>query len=123
MKIAKKTDIWKESNGSRDRHDKQVELTVDECTNYFDQTRKWEEEANDRFADHPLLELTYEELTSNYQMQMRTIQELLGVEPVELQPLTAKQNPEALSELIFNYEELKTHFSGTEWGVFFNPGI
>jgi LPS sulfotransferase NodH len=123
MKIAKKTDIWKESNGSKDMVDKQVELTLDECSNYFEQTRKWEQEANDRFADHHLMELTYEELTSNYQMQMRTVQEFLGVEPMELQPMTAKQNPEALSELIVNYEELKTHFSGTEWGVFFSPNI
>ena len=121
MKIAKKTDIWKESNGSWDKLDKQVELTADECSDYFDQTRRWEEEANDRFAGHPLLELTYEELTSNYQMQMQTVQEFLGVEPVEMQPTTTKQNPEALSELIVNYAELKTHFSGTEWGLFFSP--
>ena len=115
MKIATNTDVWKESNESKDMVYKRVALTVDECRNYFDQTRKWEEEASEKFANNPLLELTYEELTSDYQMQMQSIQEFLDVEPIELQPKTAKQNPEALSELILNYEELKMHFSGTEW--------
>ena len=119
MKIAKKTDIWKESNESRDMLSKRVELTVDECRDYFEQTRKWEDDANEKFADNPRMELTYEELTSDYQIQMRSIQEFLDVDPIKLQPMTAKQNPEALSELIVNYEELKKHFSGTEWGVFF----
>lgn len=119
MKIAKKTDIWKESNDSKDMVDKQVTLTVDECREYFDQTRKWEEGAIDRFADNHLLELTYEELTSDYPEQMRIVQKFLNVEPIELQPKTAKQNPEALSKLIVNYHELKMHFSGTEWEVFF----
>lgn len=121
MKIAKKTDIWKESNESKDIISKRIELTVDECRDYFNQTRKWEEGANEKFAGNSMLELTYEELTSDYQEKMRSIQEFLGVEPIELQPKTAKQNPETLSELIVNYEELKRYFSGTEWEVFFQP--
>ena len=95
-------------------------MSIEECQTGFDQTQKWATEADKKFLNNPLLQLTYEELTSDYQEQMRRIQEFLDVKLLNLQPKTVKQNPETLDKLIINYEELKQHFSGTQWEVFFN---
>lgn len=119
MKIAEKTDVWKVSQDPGEAVDKRVELTAQECLDSFRQTRKWEEDANGKFANNPFLELTYEELTSDYNRQMRRIQGFLEVDIADLKPMSSKQNPEALCDLIINFEDLKKHFSGTEWRVLF----
>lgn len=120
MKIAEKTDVWKVSREQSEPVDKSIKLTAQECLEDFCKTRQWEIEANEKFSNSPVLELTYEDLTSDYQSQMRDVQAFLGVEPAELHPLSSKQNPEALADLIVNYAELKDHFSGTEWAMFFD---
>ena len=119
MKIAEKTDVWKIFEGQNQSVDKKIELSIQECLDTFRQTRKWEKEANQKFATNPVLELTYEELTSDFQRQMQRIQEFLGVEPMNMHPLSVRQNPEKMRELIVNYADLKNHFAGSEWEVFF----
>jgi len=119
-KIATQSDIWKETAKTREPIEKKVELSIEECQTDFHQTQKWATEANEKYCNNPLLQLTYEELTSDYQEQMQRIQEFLDVELLYLQPKTVKQNPETLGKLIINYEELKQHYSGTQWEVFFD---
>jgi LPS sulfotransferase NodH len=119
-RIARQSDVWKEEHKPREAQLKKVELSIEECQTGFDQTQRWAADADEKFRNNPLLQLTYEELTSDFHGKMQRIQEFLGVMPVDLQPLTVKQNPEALDKLIINYEELKQHFSGTQWEVFFS---
>ena len=122
MKIAKKTDVWKNTGEQNGLVDKRIELDMQECLDSFHQTRQWEKETQAKFVNNPVLELTYEDLTSDYYTQMLRVQEFLEVEPVELQPLTNRQNPETLEKLIINYEDLKKQFAGSEWEVFFEMG-
>lgn len=116
-KIARKTDIWKQS-GAEQETDKRITLTAEECMEFFQKAVNQEKETDERFAGHPVLQLTYEDLTSQYHLQMKLVQEFLGVKPLQLPQKTIKQNPEPLSELVVNYEELKQALSGTQWEAF-----
>ena len=84
-KIAKQSDIWKESDKTREPIiAKKVELSIEECQTGFDQKQKWATEADEKFFNYPLLQLTYEELTSDYQGQMQRVQEFLDVKLLNL---------------------------------------
>jgi LPS sulfotransferase NodH len=119
MKIAEKTDVWKITEQQDESLDKTIQLNVKECLENFCQTRDWEKQANIRFANNPVLELTYEELISDYRNQMQRIQDFLAVNREDLHPASTRQNPEALRDLIGNYDELEAYFVNTEWAVFF----
>jgi hypothetical protein len=47
------------------------------------------------------------------------VQIFAGVEPMPLSLELQRQNPEPLSELIANYDELRAAFAGTPWSAFF----
>ena len=120
-KIASKTDVWKEANasGRSDTFDRKVSLSKEECEESFDKTRSWETEGDTRFSNNALLQISYEDLSNDYQNQMQRVQIFLDVTPIELQPQTQRQNPESLRELIINYDELKKTFAGSPWQDFF----
>ena len=78
---------------------------------------------DERFAHHPLLELKYEQLIDDWDAQMRRIQEFLGVETMPLRARTKKNERVPPRDLVENYDELVTHFTGTRWGWLFGaPG-
>ncbi len=67
------------------------------------------------------IQVSYEELSSNGDSIMKTLLEFLGVEEVNVDAMkskTAQQNPERLSELIANYEEVASALSNTQYGWF-----
>ena len=116
-KIASRTDVWKEENasGKSDTSNRKVSLSKEECEEFFEKTRSWEIEGDTRFSNNALLQISYEDLSNDYQNQMQRVQIFLDVTPIELQPQTQRQNPESLSELIINYDELKKKFAGSPW--------
>ena len=117
-KIAQKTDVWKQANDASLELDKRVEISPEECVAFFEQTLQQEKIADERFSGKPLLQTTYESLTSQFAEQMDLIQEFLNVDPLPIAMKTVKQNPESLSELIINYDELSHAFSGTRWEAY-----
>jgi LPS sulfotransferase NodH len=117
-KIAQKTDVWKQANNASLELDKRVAISPQECVAFFEQTLQQEKIADERFSGKPLLQTTYESLTSQFSEQMELIQEFLDIDPRPIAMKTAKQNPESLSELIINYDELSHAFSGTRWEAY-----
>lgn len=117
-KIAQKTDVWKQANDSSIELDKRVEIDPAECVAFFEKTQEQEKIADERFSGKPLLQTTYETLTSQFDEQMGLIQQFLNVDPQPLSMKTVKQNPESLSDLIMNYDELSHAFSGTRWEAY-----
>ncbi|MGE0463951.1 MAG: sulfotransferase [Vicinamibacterales bacterium] len=117
-KRAALTGQWVNTSG---RKDEAVTLTLDydEVLADFRQTRGWEEESDRAFAGHPLLQVTYEQLASDYQAEARRLEAFLGVEPHAVQPSTFRQSTQSLSDTISNYHELKARFTGTPWTGFF----
>jgi LPS sulfotransferase NodH len=117
-KIAQKTDVWKQANDSSVELDKRVTISPEECVTFFEQTLQQEKIADERFSGKPVLQTTYESLTDQFGEQMDLIQKFLNVDPLPISMKTAKQNPESLSELVVNYDELSHAFSGTRWGEY-----
>ncbi len=112
------TDSWVNTSGERERNPV-VTLDYEECRADFEQTRAYEEEANGRFAHHPLLELIYEDLARDYETEMKRVQDFLSVPYQDVQPSIYKQSHKPLSQTIANYQDLKAQFAGTPWESFF----
>lgn len=117
-KIAQKTDVWKLSGEPGEEPDKRVSISPEECLEFFEKTSQYERDADEKFSGKPLLQMTYELLTSQFDEQMNRIQEFLHVDPMQLPIKTAKQNPESLTELIVNYDEVRHALSSTRWGTY-----
>ncbi|MGA9532747.1 MAG: sulfotransferase [Anaerolineales bacterium] len=85
----------------------------------FQQTRDWELHYDLYFADHPMLEVHYEDLARERDVQMRRIQAFLGLPLVPTQPQTYKQSRKSLRDSISNFQELSDRFRGSDWESFF----
>lgn len=92
-----------------------VELKED-----FTRQNKKIDEFNQFFSDHPIINVTYEQLCEDYTTTMNKLQDFLGVPMVELKPGTGKRNNPPISDYILNYQELKQQFANTEWSAFFD---
>jgi LPS sulfotransferase NodH len=112
------TDSWINLTGEEEEAPA-VELNYAECLADFQQTRAWEEEHDQMFSSHPLMEIIYEDLARNYAERMAEIFRFLGVEFQPVQPQTYKQTSKKLSESISNYWTLKSQFAGSPWETFF----
>jgi len=96
-----------------------IELEYAECLNTFQKTREWEEKYDIYFDKHNKINVIYEDLVKNYSMEMKRIQDFLGVKYELLHPSTSKQNNQALSKAISNYWDLKERFENSPWTEFF----
>jgi LPS sulfotransferase NodH len=112
------TDQWVNTSGEKEEF---VPLTLDyeECLADFIQTRQWESEYARFFAEHSVLDVSYEALARDHLAEMQRVQNFLGLdaEPPKLE--TYRQAHHPLSVAIANYHELKEKFEGTEWQAFF----
>lgn len=121
-RIAATNDVWIET-GHRTPpvpSPKQVELSVDGLAEAFHAIRRAEERADEFFGARPFLKLHYEDLVEDPQAQFRSITDFLGVAPRQPRTRLRRQNPEPLSQLIVDYDELRRAFAGTEWSAFFD---
>jgi LPS sulfotransferase NodH len=96
-----------------------IGLTVDECEKEFRLIGKWEELYDDAFRDHEMLEVYYEDLVAQRQVECDRILDFLGVQQRPLTTPMMKQRKSTLSDAIENYDDLKKDFAGTEWAAFF----
>jgi LPS sulfotransferase NodH len=117
-KRAALTGRWVNTSGEPDRA-VAVRLEYDEVLADFQQTRAWEAECDRTFAGHPLLQVQYEQLATDYQSEARRLEAFLGVDPCVVQPATFRQSTQSLSATVSNYHELKARFAGTPWTAFF----
>ncbi len=117
-KKAHMTDKWTNLTGP-EPDALSIELSPAECLEQFVWTRAMWREYDDFFRDHPRMDLFYEDLMADHEREGRRVQEFLGVSLRRLRPNTYKQARLPLPEAIVNYAELKNHFKGTEWAVFF----
>ena len=112
------TDKWANITGEKEAQPA-VQIIYEECLQDFVQTRTWEQDNEEYFSQHPMMNVYYEDLAGDYQVKMKEIQEFLGVTPVPVAPQTFKQATLPLSRSITNYWELKEKFTGTPWEPFF----
>lgn len=120
-KIAGMQDVWSiTENRTRNKAGaKTIEFSIDELERGFTQTRYWEKEGDRMFGNHHLLNVYYEDLIRDSKDVWKTITDFLNVRYYKPQTNLKKQNPEESSEIVMNYEELKSAFEGTEWEPLF----
>jgi LPS sulfotransferase NodH len=117
-KIGRRKDKWANISGPEEENSS-IFLDYEDCLRAFTDTKKWEKEHDIFFENHDKIEVLYENLSSDYENEMRRIQEFLGVDYQVLKPLTYKQSRQPLSRAISNYFELKEGFQDTPWEEFF----
>jgi LPS sulfotransferase NodH len=115
---AEQTDVWVNTSGAPESPPP-VALDYGTCRRDFEQTRAWEVEADGVFAGHELLEVYYEDLVDEPEIQAQRVQTFLGLPLRGLKPQTYRQGQQSLSASISNYATLKEQFAGTAWQGFF----
>jgi hypothetical protein len=99
---------------------KALMLSIDECQAFFAKAQHEVEHFTRLFTAHAALSICYEEMVDDRGGVFGQVQSFLGVQPARLTVTLARQNPEPLSELIANYEELYTAFRGKPEAAFFD---
>jgi hypothetical protein len=120
-KIAAQQDVWMMKNAAvkNKNAEKAVMFTVQELKDGFEKTRSWEKNGERMFCNHRGVNVYYEDLVGNVEMEFKKITSMLDLANIKPQTNLKRQNPERISELITNYDELKIAFSGGEWESFF----
>lgn len=120
-RIALKQDLWeiKQPGQNGTISDRQVSFTRSELLEGFQKTRLWEQKYSKKFAEHPILEVNYENLIENPEKEFHLITRFLKLNSHIPHTCHQQQNPEKTSDLILNYKELREVFSGSEWASFF----
>lgn len=98
-----------------------VELDYKDCLRWFERSKAWEDKYDTFFEDSMML--YYDDLVSDYDGQMRAVQEYLNVSACDASSILKKQAQLPLDKAIENYGQLKSRFSGTEWEVFFEDAM
>ena len=96
-------------------------LTLDfrNCLWHFRAIRAYEAYFDVFFKNHPTIEVSYEQLVSNRDIEMKRVLRFLGAGTEDLFPSIYRQSCQSLSIAISNYADLKNKFMGTEWEIFF----
>jgi LPS sulfotransferase NodH len=118
--IAAKTGQWATKDTDVPVVDKQVTLDPLWLERNFRSTERAEEHFGMLFQEHPGLEVEYEEIAACPSVAFERVIRVLGLDWAPIAPVTRKQNPEQLSQLIANYGELHAKFKDTRWAEFFS---
>ena len=94
-------------------------LDGEQCEQFFTTAEDREELYRELFQEHPVINVSYRELTSDPEACQGRVQDFLGVQRACLDSPLRKQRRRSAAEVILNYEELKARFSGSPWGRFF----
>ena len=122
QRIGMKTNMWKQRKGEKGQisaTEKRIHLSVSECEEFFVETKKFEIETRQSFEKHSMVEVVYEDIISDQSSTLNRVFSGLNVLNELTETNLKKQNPESLSELCENYQELKKDFENSEWAVFF----
>lgn len=118
-KLAVESDRWVSMGDDPEPEKKRVTFTPQELESDFIITRIREAAFDERFRDHSVFPVEFEDLAADPEDVYRRVLRLLGlpIEPVEVR--TRRQNPEPLRQHVDNFDELAEHFAGSPWAKFF----
>jgi len=118
LAIAFKTDVWLQTNPRKKVpvEQKRVHLEPENLIGQIEQIENWECQTRDRFADRDTLEIYYEDLVDNFNDIASKAITFVGAERWNSNRIAyKKQNPEALDQLISNYDEVSQVLNNTPW--------
>ncbi len=117
-KLAETTNTWIDAGHARPSPKAQVHLSVPEILQDFEKTVAWERQGRERFSQRPLLAVTYEEMVQNPGATFDRVTDFLSLHPRAPRTMFRRQNPEALSAKIANYDEIRSALQGGPWASF-----
>lgn len=123
QKIGLKTKLWTENIDRPHQislEDKRIELSVVECENAFKEAEFNEQKTRERFTNHTMIEVSYEDLSNDHDSIVRKITQVLNIKYLPVQAKNKKQNSETLDELVLNFKELEEHFKESKWAYLFS---
>ncbi len=118
LRKAFKTNQWTNTNGVKEEAFS-ITLDYEDCLREFIHSQQIKSQYNIFFQDHPIINVVYENLSDDYETELKKVQDFLEVDNKPVKPLTYKQSRQPLKEAISNYFELKQKFQGTSWEPFF----
>jgi len=123
--IAGKTGKWlikSDSPRHSDLTEKKVSINLTEMFGDFLKTNEQIQMIDDQFSGHSVLTIYYEDLIKKTNLEMRKVFSFLGTPQTITTTNLEKQNPEKLSELIVNYEEVEEALCNTEYSFMLKNG-
>jgi hypothetical protein len=97
-----------------------VRLSPERCRKNFERTREQEAVYDRLFESHAMIEVIYEDLASDPQQVCDRVFRFLRLPCRKVHSRMVKQNTRGLREVLENYDQLKTHFAGTEGEGYFD---
>lgn len=98
---------------------KKIRLDIEEFEKDLRGEELFRKEVRKRFAQSPMLEVTYEDLIGAQKKELSRVLKFLGLNNYELNTPTQKLRDYNLPELIENYSDLKSYFSGSPFEFMF----
>jgi LPS sulfotransferase NodH len=98
-----------------------VRFNGPELREAFEQSEAWAATCEQRFRDHPVLDVLYEELIDTPAVRDEILA-FLGVQAQPLRTSMQRQNPEPLAQLIEGFDDLRSEFEHTRWAPYFADG-
>jgi LPS sulfotransferase NodH len=118
LKAAYKTSEWWRL-GAEGGKATTVQLTANECRSYFVALDGFRRQADETFALHRKLDVSYEELASDREQTLRKVFAFLNVPYQQVSTRMKKQRLTPAAESVSNYAELKECFTASPWEPFF----
>ncbi|MBL6445753.1 sulfotransferase [Fulvivirga sp. 29W222] len=118
LKNAFFTDQWVRI-GEKPQKYKPIRLSENECTEYFNRMEKYENYYDTLFKDHNMLEVRYEDLERESGVILNKILNFLDLPYQNLDSYLMKQKVQSNSELIENFDDLRSGYKDTQWERFF----
>ena len=114
------TQQWRRDVGSeRPLRRPAIEIDVHDFVEDVSRIERWERQGVELFAEHPMLEITYEELAAAPAPTGRRVAEFLSVDPdVELEIRDVKTGGDPLDEAVTNLPEVIAHLD--RWRAWFD---
>ena len=114
--ISGNTGVWTSKvPGSRSTLDtRKVNLEISATVQELEQTKEWETEFAEKFAFHASIDIYYERLVSDPK-EYKKLTNFLKLPYIAPTIALKRLNPEPMSHLISNYDELKASLAGSEW--------
>ena len=107
LEIAFKTGQWTKAGHSGGPKEKGVMLDPFKLIKQIEHIEQGEAATRARFCDREILEVVYEELVQSPPQVFRSVSEYLGVDGIDSSKIRLKkQNPEGLTQLIINYDDV-----------------
>jgi LPS sulfotransferase NodH len=112
--LAEQQDEWVRTHREQSPAHRVTQITMNPETarTAIERITSFEAEAPDHLAGRSVIDVVYEDVVSQPSDAFRRITDFLGVPPAKPIAATVRQNPQPLRELISNYDELQSAFSG-----------